>query len=248
MKNKKTLGIVIPVLNEEETILENVKKMVEYLHSDSLNDINIIFYIGDNGSTDQTPALSIKLTEEYNGIVYYEKVPRKGVGLALKHIWPLIDADYIGYMDLDIATDLKHIREVVDVFENDNADIIYGSRLHKGSEVIGRSPKREFTSRAFNFILRTYLGLKISDGMCGFKFLKKEILEDLIKNGAENDGWFFSTELLTIAEWKGYKVYELPVKWTDDGNSKVNIQKLTTQYLKGMKRLKGLKKELWTKS
>lgn len=248
MVNNKTLGIVIPVLNEETTLVENINKVLEYLNSEALRDTKVIFYIGDNGSTDQTPQLSQELVTKYPGIVYYEKVPQKGVGRALKHTWPLINADYVGYMDLDIATDLKHIKEVVDAFEKHNADLVYGTRLHKKSVVVGRSPKREFTSRAFNFILRAYLGVKVSDGMCGFKFLRKDILHDLIMNGVDNNGWFFSTELLTIAEWKGYTLYELPVKWTDDSNSKVNIQRLAIQYLKGMKRLRGLKKAICKKN
>lgn len=52
--------------------------------------------------------------------------------------------------------------------------------------------------------------------MCGFKFLKRSVYPQLHKNGAESDGWFFSTELLTIAEWFKLKIYELPVQWTDD--------------------------------
>lgn len=58
-------------------------------------------------------------------------------------------------MDLDLATDINHIRQVVEIFStNSSVDIVYGSRLHKDSEVIGRSVKREITSRIFNWILK----------------------------------------------------------------------------------------------
>ena len=58
-------------------------------------------------------------------------------------------------------------------------------------------------------------------------------------NGARNDGWFFSTELLTVAEWLDLKICELPVTWTDDaGSSKVKILPLAKRYLQSMRDLK----------
>jgi len=237
MKTYNSISIVIPVLNEEETIVQNIEKIRSFLDS-TFKDIRVTLIIADNGSTDNTEVLAKQLIEKYSNRVKYEKVPKRGVGLALKYVWPMLEDDIIGYMDLDIATDLKHLLEVMDLFQNNDADIVYGTRLNKRSEVIGRTIKREITSRAFNFILKSYLGVKISDGMCGFKFLKKNILDDIMKHGAKNDGWFFCTELLVIGEWRHYKLCELPVKWTDDPNSKANIQKLTIEYLKGMYRLK----------
>jgi hypothetical protein len=75
--------------------------------------------------------------------------------------------------------------------------------------------------------------------MCGFKWLKRQHLPTLMEGGAVSNGWFFSTELLSVAEWKGLKMYELPVLWTDDAaNSKVNIPKLAKQYLRAMAVLK----------
>ena len=106
-------------------------------------------------------------------------------------------------------------------------------------------PAREFTSRVFNFILKTYLGVGFSDGMCGFKWLRRDVYQPLHEAGAESDGWFFSTELLTIAEWKHLKILELPVKWTDDvTSSRVKIGPLAKQYLAAMKVLRTKKTRL----
>ena len=61
----------------------------------------------------------------------------------------------------------------------------------------------------------------------------------LMEGGAVSNGWFFSTELLSVAEWKGLKMCELPVQWTDDTSaSKVNIPRLARQYLQAMQVLK----------
>ena len=63
--------------------------------------------------------------------------------------------------------------------------------------------------------------------------------------GAQNDGWFFSTELLTVGEWLGLKLYELPVVWTDDvSSSRVEILPLAKRYLASMRALKQRKNKI----
>jgi glycosyltransferase involved in cell wall biosynthesis len=235
-----TFDVTIPVLNEEKTLVQQVKLLHHFLKEHFPNQGQWRIVIADNGSTDNTLALAQQLDSQYDEITYV-KVPRKGVGLALKTSWSQSKADIVGYMDLDMATDLPHFLEAYQAIAKKDYDVVYATRLHKNSKVIGRSLKREFTSRVFNLILKIYLNVGFSDGMCGFKWLKREHVQPLIENGAESDGWFFSTELLTIAEWKGLKLYELPVKWTDDPDSRVNIPNLAKQYLKAMKVLKGKK-------
>ena len=233
-----TFDITIPVLNEEVTLAQNVKVLHVFLknHFPSSEQWQIV--IADNGSTDKTLEIAQKLSAEIVEVTYV-KVPKKGVGLALKTAWGASNADIVGYMDLDMATDLSHFLEAYSAIAKENYDIVYGTRLHRDSNVIGRSIKREIASRGFNFLLKSYLGVNFSDGMCGFKFLKRSLYPSLLQGGAQNDGWFFSTELLTVAEWQGLKLKELPVKWTDDvSSSRVKILPLVKRYLTAMQALK----------
>ncbi|MBU3071664.1 glycosyltransferase [Aestuariicella sp. G3-2] len=233
-----SLELTIPVLNEEASLRRNVLIVKDFFleHCPELVAWSIV--IADNGSTDRTGEIAESLAAEYPGQVKYLRVDRKGVGLALKHSWSHSDADVVGYMDLDLATDLKHLLTVFDVFQTNSADIIYGSRLHKDSQVIGRRPFREFTSRMFNLVLSIYLKCHFSDGMCGFKFLKRSHLKEILERGAVSDGWFFCTEILVVSEWMGLNLFELPVKWVDDPDSKVKVGRLTLEYLSAMKSLK----------
>ena len=160
----------------------------------------------------------------------------------MKTSWGQSKADIVGYMDLDLATDLKHFLEAYEAIAEKDYDLVYGSRLHPRAQVINRPFKREVASRVFNFLLKTYLNVAFSDGMCGSNFLKRSVYPKLYEHGAQNDGWFFSTELLTVGEWLGYKLYELPVKWTDDiSSSRVKIIPLAKRYLRSMKQLKSSK-------
>lgn len=232
-----TFDVTIPVLNEEKTLVQQVKLLHHFLSQHFPDKGQWRIVIADNGSTDETPNLAQMLDNQYEEVQFL-KVPRRGVGLALKTSWTQSKADIVGYMDLDMATDLSHFLEAYNAIALQNYDIVYATRLHKNSEVIGRTIKREITSRIFNLILKVYLNVGFSDGMCGFKWLKRNHVADLMEGGAMSDGWFFSTELLTIAEWKKLRLFELPVKWTDDPDSRVNIPKLAKEYLNAMKLLK----------
>jgi glycosyltransferase involved in cell wall biosynthesis len=237
-----TFDVTIPVLNEAATLRKQVAALHDFLshHYPTPGQWRIV--IADNGSTDATREIAAALSEELSELSLV-MVPKRGVGLALKTSWGKSEADIVGYMDLDLATDLKHFPQAMEPLFNDTADLVYATRLHPKSKVIGRTIKREISSRVFNFLLRTYLGVGFSDGMCGFKFLQRQHLPQLMAGGAQNDGWFFSTELLTVAEWQKLRLYELPVTWTDDaGSSKVKVLPLALRYLNAMRALKRVSK------
>lgn len=235
-----TFEVTIPVLNEEATLDRQVRILYQFLqqHFPTRRQWKIV--IADNGSTDRTTDIAQALAREFQE-VQLVRVPERGVGLALKTSWSQSSAEMVGYMDLDLATDLPHFLQAYQAIE-EGYEVVYGSRLHRESQVINRPLKREIASRVFNFLLKFYLGVRFSDGMCGFKFLQRSVYPDLYEGGAQNDGWFFSTELLTVAEWQQRKIYELPVKWTDDtSSSRVKIIPLAKKYLRSMRALRKLR-------
>ena len=213
----KKLEITIPVLNEEKTIKLKINEMINFVEN-NISNVTVKFIIADNGSTDATERYSLELVDKFENLEYI-KLPEKGVGLALRTSWLKSSADYVGYMDLDIATDLEALKIVTSEMEK-NTKIINGSRLLKDSIVINRTLLRELSSRIFNMILKLVLKVKFTDGMCGFKFLDRKIAQELIETGKE-----------------------IPVKWTDDRNSKVKIFSLSLNYLKSIFKLKNEEKE-----
>ena len=231
------IDIVIPILNEEETLRAQVQKLIAFLADSTETNYTFSIIIADNGSTDGSPEIAELLQSEYP-MVTYMRVDERGVGRALKYAWTRSEADVVGYMDLDLATDVKHLADAISPLASDAADIVTGTRLAKGSTVVGRSLTRAVTTRVYNWMVRTYFGTKFTDGMCGFKFLKREYLPGLMALGAKSDGWFSATELLVCAEYSGLRVLDLPVHWTDDPNSKARIGKLAVEYTAAMRKLK----------
>ncbi|PHN05671.1 glycosyltransferase [Flavilitoribacter nigricans] len=234
-----TFDITIPVLNEEASLQQQVGKLHDFVSAHFPDTEQWQIIIADNGSTDQTETLGRALESTFTNVRFL-KVPDRGVGLALKTSWSQSRAEIVGYMDLDLATGLDHFLEAYRAIVEKDYDLVYGTRLHPRSRVIGRTLKREISSRVFNWMLRNYLRVGFSDGMCGFKWLKREHYPALYEKGAQNNGWFFSTELLTVAEWLNLRIKELPVVWTDDvSSSRVEIWPLAKKYMQAMRELKG---------
>lgn len=224
------INIIIPVLNEQDSIFEKISSAVYFLNSTPLKNSYCLTII-DNGSTDNTQAIATSLVNQFNNIVYYVHLNERGVGLAFREGIKQNSFDIVGYMDLDLATDLNHVLDVYNAFNNNDVSIVVGSRLLKSSKVIGRSFIRTITSVGLNTILKVLLHVKFSDAMCGFKFYSKEIAEKLTNECSNNNGWFYCAEMMIRAEWLKIHINEIPVVWTDSPNSKVKIFKLIINYL-----------------
>ncbi len=240
----KNFQIVFPVYNEENRMEKSIIKTIDFLESNHYKNYSIL--IVDNFSKDKTADIAKKLEKNFEQVSYV-RIEQKGVGIALKTAWQKSNHDIIGYMDIDLSTDIIHLNKALEILDNDRADIVIGSRLVPGSKVEGRTLLREIFSRGYNFLLRHYLGVNFSDAVCGFKFLKREVFNQIMNKGIESNEWFFDTELLTKAEWDNFKIAEIPVHWADDSDSKVDVIRTTIEYLKKMRILKKQKNEFKNK-
>ena len=92
-------------------------------------------------------------------------------------------------------------------------------------------------SRCYNRLLRWLLGARFADAQCGFKALRREAAAVLLP-AIEDDGWFFDTELLVLAQRAGLRLHEVPVIWTDDPDSRVDILATALEDLRGIRRLR----------
>lgn len=230
-----TLNILFPVLNEENRLEQGILKTLDYLKR--LDTVTFKLTIVDNGSTDRTEAISAHLCEMYSEIEYI-RISERGVGAAFRAGVAENTCDYVGYMDVDLSTDINHLEEVITLFKTQSdIDMINGSRLSKASQMVGRKWYRDLSSYGLTFLLKLFLQMKATDSICGFKFFKHQVAKELIVLSSDEKGWFFIIELLLRAERLSYNVIELPVKWEDDHNTTVHYFKLITNYLIQIKRL-----------
>ena len=84
--------------------------------------------------------------------------------------------------------------------------------------------------------MRTVLRSTCSDAQCGFKALRREVAAQLLPL-IEDDEWFFDTELLVVAQRMGMRIYEVPVDWVDDLDSRVDVFRTAWKDVRGVSRL-----------
>ena len=222
---------VVPVYNEAHTLEASIRRLDAYL---ATQPYAYRIAIADNASTDGTWLIAQRLEAEL-ATVRAIHLDAKGRGRALRAAWASSTADVVGYMDVDLSTDLKAIAPLVAPLLSGHSDLAIGTRLHRGSRVV-RGPKREIISRCYNLLLRGVLATNFSDAQCGFKAVRREVAEKLVPL-VEDQAWFFDTELLVLAEEAGLRIHEVPVDWVDDPDSRVNITSTALEDLRGVRRV-----------
>jgi glycosyltransferase involved in cell wall biosynthesis len=224
--------ITIPVFNEERSLPASIALLLAHLEASFPFPYHVT--IADNASTDATPAIAAALATAIPRVDVL-RLEQKGRGRALRAAWGRSSADILCYMDVDLSTDLNALLPLVAPLASGHSDVAIGSRLARGARVT-RGPKRELISRAYNLILRTVLRSRCSDAQCGFKAIRRDAAERLVP-AVKDEGWFFDTELLVLAQRRGLRIHEVPVDWVDDADSRVAIVRTAIDDLRGVARL-----------
>ncbi|HJK38115.1 MAG TPA: glycosyltransferase, partial [Methanocorpusculum sp.] len=146
---------------------------------------------------------------------------RQGRGRALNRALAESNGEIFCYYDVDLATDIKHLPELLTRIE-DGADIATGSRLMPESKII-RSGDREFASRSYNTLVRLFLGSCLRDHQCGFKAYRADVLRELVPK-IRAPHWFWDTESVVLAQRAGLRVDEFPVVWTQGPGTTVRFK------------------------
>jgi len=229
------LTIIFPVLNEKLRLESGITRTVEYLKKINYSNYEII--IVDNGSEDETPQIAKKLCEKYP-TVQYERINVRGVGAAFRRGVKLSHGDVVGYMDIDLSTNIKHLGEAIRLFETvPEVEYINGSRFAKESDTQGRKWYRKITSQGLLILLKLFLRMKSTDAICGFTFVRRKTAISLIKGCSKDNGWFYMIEFLLRAEKRGVMIMDYPVEWQEDYNTTVKVFKTICNYLVQIARL-----------
>ena len=236
-----TLNILFPVLNEHLRLEKGIDRCVEYMRENV--SIPYKLTIVDNGSDDDTPDIARRLVDKYEEVEYV-RIEERGVGIAFKTGVMRTDADIVGYMDIDLSTDLEYLNKTIEMFEKDkNLQYVNGSRFSKQSHTHGRKWYRKITSAGLIVILKTMFGMKATDALCGFTFLRSDVAKKLVKQCSDDKGWFYTVELLLRAERQGIKIYDMPIEWVEDYDTTVNVPKTIKNYIIRIIKLKRLFRE-----
>lgn len=214
------VSVVLPAYNEVEYLQTAVEKTIQTLN---LFTQSYEVIIAEDGSTDGTAERAEELAQKNSKVRHIHREKRLGRGTALNNAFKQSSGEVLVYMDLDLATDLKYLKPLVEAITVEGYDFSTGSRMLRESKA-ERTFSRSLSSKTYNFLVRHMLGSKLHDHQCGFKAFKREPLMQIIDK-VEATHWFWDTELLVRAQRTGYKVKEFGVEWKSGKATKVNLFK-----------------------
>ena len=164
----KSLSILIPVFNEEESLLALFGELKNHFENNSA--IEVIFI--NDGSSDQSQYLIEKEITHQSSWKLINLYRNYGKSVALQSGIDISTGELIATLDADLQDDPKEIINLVD--ELKNFDIIVGWKKNRLDPI-----EKRIASKVFNFFIRIFSGLKIKDSNSGIKVLKREVAKSL---------------------------------------------------------------------
>lgn len=211
----KTLSVVIPVFNEEETIIKTFEAVKEASSSGYSKEIIII----DDGSSDKTAEVIKELekkthsNKEYNLKIILSP-ENEGKGAAMKKGLLASTGEIVIVQDADLEYDPAEFPIMLEPFIKNKADVVYGSRF------ISNRPHRVlyFWHYQVNLFLTLFsnvlTNLNLTDMETGYKAFNGELIREIAPH-LESRRFGFEPEITArIAKVKGIKIYEVGISYT----------------------------------
>lgn len=210
------LSVIVPILNEEESVVNFHNELLKYLPK--LSDSYEIIFI-DDGSQDKTLEIVKKLAEEDKNIRIYSFRRNHGKAEALTFGFQKAEGDLMITMDGDLQDKPSEIEKLLNK-QKEGYDLVSGWRKNRKDSFI-----KVIFSKTFNAFASIFWGVKLHDLNCGLKLYTKETAKSLNLYG----GMHRFIPLLAAQE--GFRITEVPIVHDKRrfGKSKYNAIKVLTQ-------------------
>lgn len=237
------LAVIIPAYNEEARILPTLERIREYFSAQSYTwTVTVI----SDGSSDRTNELVRGFVEANARFHLTESSPNRGKGFVVRKGMVECEGEFLLFSDADLAAPIEEVEKLwpaVDPSGNTKADIAIGSRPLRESRLEKRQPLyREMLGRAANKLIQLLAVPGIQDTQCGFKLYRRDVARDVFSRSKRN-GFSFDFEALMIARDLGYKIAEVPIRWSHQEGSKVVMWRDVPKSLRDLVQLRLLGKK-----
>ncbi len=215
------LSVIIPAHNEAARILPHLQSIRASL---SRQDRSYEIIVVDDGSQDDTIKIARGFAKTEPALRVIPLPTCIGKGGAVRHGILAARGRLQLFTDADGATAITELDRLEQAIRS-GADIAIGSRSlasrQQGFKVKARW-HRSILGGCFNALVRLGGIQGIGDTQCGFKLFERSVARDLFSVSTIN-GYGFDLELLFVAQQRGYRIAEVPVNWTDQPGSKVQL-------------------------
>ncbi len=170
------ISIVIPLLNEDESLNELYRWIASVMQSNGFL-YELIFI--DDGSTDKSWKLIEKLSDENPEVKAIRFQKNYGKSQALHAGFKMAKGDVVITMDADLQDNPEEIPELYKMITEDDYDLVSGWKKKRYDSVISKN----LPSKLFNYAARKTSGVKLHDFNCGLKAYKKEVVKSIEVTG-----------------------------------------------------------------
>jgi len=131
--------------------------------------------------------------------------------------------EWVLFTDADLSAPIEELDKLLDAARDEQAAVAIGSRaLDRSLIALHQSWFRETAGRIFNLLMRLVTGLPFADTQCGFKLFEGGAAREVFRR-QRIERWGFDAEVLFIARKLGYKMVEVPVRWSHSAGTKVSM-------------------------
>jgi len=176
MQNTPDISLIIPLLNEEESLIPLHKWILDVFNKDSRN-YEVIFI--DDGSSDNSWDTISALTEKYLNVFGIKFVKNYGKSQALHAGFAMAKGSYIVTLDADLQDSPEEIPRLVDALINQKLDLISGWKKKRYDSILFKN----IPSKLFNWAARKVSGIHLHDFNCGLKAYTKEVIKSIDVHG-----------------------------------------------------------------
>ena len=227
------ISVCIPMYNENRVIADTARTLSAYMEA-HFEDYELLFV--SDGSVDGCDKKVERLQLPHVRVISY--MPNRGKGYAVRTAMLAATGDVRMFTDADLAYGTEVISRVAKEFEaHQDADLVLGSRNLASDGYEGYTLLRKFASRTYLRVLCMVGGFQLSDSQCGCKAFSGRAAEAIFSK-CEVNGFAFDFEAILWADKLGLKIYEMPVKVINHGESKVNVLRDTVKMLKDLRKIK----------
>ena len=208
------LQVLLPVHNEAGSIENTIREIFEELSP----KVNIEFIICEDGSSDDTKNILIRLMEKYQ-LKLIMSDERKGYSKAIKDGMKAMDAPYLLCLDSDGQCDPIDFWKFWDA--RNQSDVFIGRRIKRADPWV-----RKILSRIFYVVYKLFFNVPSNDPSCPFMLTRKSVIDNLVgEMGSMQQGFWW--EFTARAFLHGYKIKEIPINHRDRfaGNTQVYLVK-----------------------
>jgi dolichyl-phosphate beta-glucosyltransferase len=213
------VSLIIPAFNEEARIGKSLDRILSFLRSQPYRSEIIIV---DDGSQDQTVEVVRKFDQASDRIQVLKNGRNLGKGGAIRSGMLQAKGEYLFFSDADLSVPIETLSLFLSNLEK-NSDVTIGTRQKAGAKIEVHQPfYREFMGKIYTTLSNWILGLQVSDFTCGFKGFRREVARDLFSQQRLNN-WSSDAEIIYLAQLKGFRITEIPVRWCNDRETKVRL-------------------------